>query len=431
MTEELHALASDVMMGRVSWDRSRDRLSFVYEAEWQRNAANYPLSLSMPLTAAKHGHKTVEAFLWGLLPDNDGILKRWGERFQVSPRHAFQLLTHVGEECAGAVQLVRPERAEKWLEGSETGSVKWLKEEEIAQRVQLLLKDHSVSRIGADAGQFSLAGAQPKTGFLYDPRGQRWGVPSGMIPTTHIFKPATGNFDGYAENEHFCIRLAHALDMPVASSAIHYFDETAVIVVERYDRLRNAKKVTRIHQEDMCQALARTPQIKYQNQGGPSPKEIIGLIREHSTSREEDEKRFVDALIFNWLLSGTDAHAKNYSFLIAPRGQVRLSPLYDLSSTLPYTRQIGPRAATLAMKIGDKYKVLAIGAREWEKFATELRIDFDVLRARMLQIIEAFPETARKVGSEIKTEGITHDVIGRLVDALTERAHRCAALIGN
>jgi serine/threonine-protein kinase HipA len=204
-----------------------------------------------------------------------------------------------------------------------------------------------------------------------------------------------------------------------------------VIVVERYDRLRNAKKVTRIHQEDMCQALARMPQIKYQNQGGPSPREIIGLIREHSSIREEDEKRFVDALIFNWLLSGTDAHAKNYSLLIAPRGQVRLSPLYDLSSTLPYTRQIALRDATLAMKIGDKYKVLAIGVREWEKFAIELRIDFDALRTRMLQIVEAFPEAARKVGSEIKTEGITHDVIGRLIDALTERARRCATSIGN
>lgn len=429
MTEELHALASDVMMGRVLWERSRDRLSFVYEADWQSNAANYPLSLSMPLTAAEHGPKTVEAFLWGLLPDNDGILKRWGERFQVSPRHAFQLLRHVGEECAGAVQLVRPERAAKWLEGSETGAVKWLKEEEIAQRLKLLLKDHSVSRIGVDAGQFSLAGAQPKTGFLYDPRGQRWGVPSGVIPTTHIFKPATGDFDGYAENEHFCIRLAHALDLPVASSALHYFDGTAVIVVERYDRLRNGKKVTRIHQEDMCQSLARMPQTKYQNQGGPSPREIIGLIREHSSIREEDEKRFVDALIFNWLLSGTDAHAKNYSFLIAPQGQVRLSPLYDLSSTLPYTRQIAPRDATLAMKIGDKYKVLAIGAREWKRFAAELRIDFDALRTRMLQMGEALPEAARKVGSEIKTEGITHDVIGRLIEALTERARRSTASI--
>ncbi len=430
MTEELHALAGNAMMGRVLWDRQRDRLSFVYEEEWRSDAGSYPISLSMPLSAAEHGHKALEPFLWGLLPDNDGVLKRWGERFHVSPRHAFQLLSHVGEECAGAVQLVRPERAAKWLKGSDTGSVKWMDESEIAGRVHLLLKDHSVARTGADAGQFSLAGAQPKTGFHYDPKRDRWGVPSGTIPTTHIFKPATGNFDGYAENEHFCITLARALDMPVASSVIQYFDGAAVIVVERYDRVRIGTKVTRIHQEDMCQALARMPQMKYQNQGGPSPVEIIGLIREHATSRQEDEARFMDALVFNWLISGTDAHAKNYSFLIAPQGQVRLSPLYDLTSALPYPSQIAPREATLAMKIGGKYKLLAVGAREWKKSAGELRLDFDALRARILHLTSLLPDTARNVAQEIKAQGIAHDVIGRLAESLAERARKCEAAIG-
>ena len=427
MTEELHALVADKTMGRVLWDRRRDRLSFVYEAHWQDDAESYPLSLSMPLTAAEHGHKAVEAFLWGLLPDNDGVLRRWGQRFHVSPRHPFQLLIHVGEECAGAVQLVRSERALEWLQGSEKGSVKWMNENEIAERVHLLLKDHSISRISSDAGQFSLAGAQPKTGFLYDPTRDRWGVPSGMIPTTHIFKPATGNFDGFAENEHFCIRLANALDMPVASSTVRYFDGAAVIVVERYDRARLGINVVRIHQEDMCQALARMPQIKYQNQGGPSPGEIVRLIREHSSSHRDDEARFVDALIFNWMLSGTDAHAKNYSFLIAQRGQVRLAPLYDLSSALPYPSQIAPRHATLAMKIGGKYKLQAIGLREWEKFAAELRLDFDGLRARILNLTKALPDTAQKVGAEIKSQGITHGVIGRLAAALAARARSCEA----
>lgn len=140
----------------------------------------------------------------------------------------------------------------------------------------------------------------------------------------------------------------------------------------------------------MCQASARMPHLKYQNQGGPSPQEIIGLIREHSSSRMEDETRFVDVLIFNWLISGTDAHSKNYSFLIAPRGQVRLAPLYDLSSALPYARQIPPRDATLAMKIGGKYKLLAIGAREWDKLAAELRIDFDALHARLSRSVRLF-----------------------------------------
>ena len=429
MTEELYALTADGMMGRVLWDRGRDRLAFRYEAGWRDNDASFPISLSMPLAAIEHGHKTVEPFLWGLLPDNDGVLKRWGERFQVSPRHAFQLLSHVGEECAGAVQLVRPERAAQLQEGTETGSVKWMADKEIAERVALLLKDHSVSRVGGDEGQFSLAGAQPKTGFLFDPRRNRWGVPSGVIPTTHIFKPATGLYDGYAENEHFCIGLARSLGMPVAPSAIHYFAGTAVIVVERYDRVREGTKVTRIHQEDMCQALARMPHVKYQNQGGPSPREIITLIREHSSDREADEARFVDALIFNWLIGGTEAHGKNYSFLIAPHGQVRLSPLYDLSSALPYPRQIPPRKATLGMKIGSQYKLQAIGKRDWGKFAAECRIDFDILCARILQLAASLPDAARNVGAEIESRGISHDVIGRLIDALAERALHCHAAL--
>ena len=302
-------------------------------------------------------------------------------------------------------------------------------DEEIAERVKLLLKDHSASRLGADVGQFSLAGAQPKTGFLCDPAHKRWGVPSRAIPTTHIFKPAAGSYDGYAENEHFCMCLARSLGMPAACSAIHHFGGETVIVVERYDRVRTGAIVSRIHQEDMCQAMGRMPHLKYQNQGGPSPREIITLIREHSVSREVDEARFVDALIFSWLIGGTDAHAKNYSFLIAPHGQVRLAPLYDLSSALPHPKQVPPRKVALAMKIRSQYKVRAIGKREWEKFATESRIDFEALRARILHQAAALPEAAAKVGAEIESQGIAHDVIGRLREALAKRAVECRAAL--
>ena len=45
--------------------------------------------------------------------------------------------------------------------------------------------------------------------------------------------------------------------------------------------------------------------------------------------------RFADALIWNWIVGGTDAHAKNYSLLLSA-DQVRLAPLYDIASGLPY-----------------------------------------------------------------------------------------------
>ena len=48
----------------------------------------------------------------GLLPDNDRVLQNWGKRFQVSPKNVFRLISHVGEDCAGTVQFVSPERLE-------------------------------------------------------------------------------------------------------------------------------------------------------------------------------------------------------------------------------------------------------------------------------------------------------------------------------
>ena len=427
MIEELHAISQGRRMGVVQWDRRRDRLSFRYDDAWRGDPEAFPLSLSMPFAATDHRHATIDAFLWGLLPDNDGVLKRWGERFHVSSRNAFRLLMHVGEECAGAVQLVQPEKADEWLGAPPGGRVKWLSDAEIAERMSLLLKDHSATRISTDQGRFSLAGAQPKTALHYDPKGDRWGVPSGNIPTTHIIKPSTGDFDGYAENEHFCMTLARKLGLSAASSIIRHFGDVPAIIVERYDRLRSGTKVLRIHQEDMCQALARMPHMKYQNQGGPSAPEIMQLIRQHSSARETDVQRFLDALILNWLIAGTDAHAKNYSLLIASRGQTRLAPLYDVASSLPYPQQVYPRHATLAMKIGNQYKLAQIGPREWKKAASELRCDEAATRARIVELATLIPDTVEQIRRDMKNQGITHDVLARLAASMQERCAACAA----
>ena len=83
------------------------RLTFVYDDRWRSMDAAYPLSLLMPLVVAEHGHARIEPWLWGLLPDNEAFLARWGQRFHVSPRNAFALLAAVGEDCPGAIQLVR------------------------------------------------------------------------------------------------------------------------------------------------------------------------------------------------------------------------------------------------------------------------------------------------------------------------------------
>lgn len=171
---QLVALLDDREIGTVT--RTNGRLRFSYSDIWRATPGAFPLSLSMPLAAADHPHAAIEPFLWGLLPDNELVLHRWGCRFHVSPRSAFALLAEVGEDCAGAVQFVRPDRVQPLLE-TEAGRIDWLTLDDVAARLRDLRTDTSAWRGPHDAGQFSLAGAQPKTALVFD--GQRWGIPSG------------------------------------------------------------------------------------------------------------------------------------------------------------------------------------------------------------------------------------------------------------
>lgn len=172
MTDHLVIIVDGRIMGEIRKDK-RARLTLAYDADWRQTPDAYPLSLSMPLVVAEHAHARIEPWLWGLLPDNDAILARWGQRFQVSPRNPFALLAHVGEDCAGAIQIVPPERADA-LRTQSAGQVEWLDDKDIAERIRTLRKDQAAWRLSRDAGQFSLAGAQPKTAFLCE--NGRWGV---------------------------------------------------------------------------------------------------------------------------------------------------------------------------------------------------------------------------------------------------------------
>lgn len=464
-TKELVALIGGGEVGRVLADAS-GRLRFRYADSWRSQEEALYLSLSMAPANAEHGHAPVHAYLWGLLPDNEVVLQRWGQRFQVSPRNAFALLGHVGEECAGAVQFARPDRLAAVAGGGPLDAA-WLDESQVADRLRALREDHGAWRSPRDTGQFSLAGAQPKTALLF--QDGRFGVPAGRTPTTHILKPPHRDRPGHVENEHVCLTLARELGLAAATAEVRRFGSEVAIVVTRYDRvstqslaaaeaasaaalaaeaaagaasavaeaaaraemlaeLAKSQPILRLHQEDLCQALGVHPLSKYESGGGPSAARIGQMLRAHSSRPGRDVEAFADALIYNWLIAGTDGHAKNYSLLHAGGGRVRLAPLYDLASALPYP-DLDPHRLKLAMRVGTTYRIRDVGVRQWEACAKELGLESDMVVSRAREMAGQIPDRVRDIEQRVVTDGLDAGIVRRLSGLLQEHVRRCLAAL--
>lgn len=425
-TEMLTVLLEGQPIGELE-RRSGGDLWLRFDPAYTTDAGATPLSVSMPATEALHGDAQVTPWLWGLLPDNGDVLARWGRAFGVSVGSPFALLgTQVGHDCAGAVQFCLPEAVDELR--SRPGEVDWLSDEEIATRLRSLRADSATWLGPGFTGQFSLGGAQAKTA-LHRAEG-RWGVSRGSTPTTHILKPAVAGFQAQDLNEHICMAAARRLGLQVAATRLERFEDESAIVVERYDRIEHGGHLLRIHQEDLCQALSVPPTRKYQSEGGPTPGRIAALLRSTiaGPEAETDVWRFVDALAYNWLIAGTDAHAKNYSLLLAG-GQIRLAPLYDLASFLPYDESAGHRVK-LAMKVGDDYRLAGTDRTSaWERTADNLGLNRDRVLRRVHDLAVRAPAAFATVLGHLDEPALDTDLPRRLVDLVTERCRRCAALL--
>lgn len=337
---------------------SAGALAFAYVPEWLETRGARPISLSLPLRHNAYSGEIVFNYFDNLLPDNKQIRDRIQTRFKASTSHPFDLLSAIGMDCVGAVQIVpdnTPPKDVHCIEGIP------LTESHIAQ----ILNNYRTAPLGMgeDDGEdfrISIAGAQEKTAFLW--KDNEWNRPVGVTPTTHIFKLPIGTIEHSGmdlsescENEWLCLRIADAFGLPVCSTEVATFDGTKVLIVERFDRHKDEGWIMRIPQEDMCQALGISPTIKYENDGGPGIEAIMRLLLQSRDSKHDRATFFKSQILF-WLLAGIDGHAKNYSVFIEPEGRFRLTPLYDIISAHPLleNKQLQTKKIKIAMALMGK-----------------------------------------------------------------------------
>lgn len=398
MSKELLVLIEGKVAGKLTQD-IHGTISFEYDLIYQALPRPTPLSVSMPLTQNVHKGLRITDWLKNLLPDNEAVLARWGTQYKVSPNNPFALLEHVGRDVAGAVQFV-PEGDQSELG---KGGIVSISTNDIETRLKVLESDPAAWNAATRQGQFSLPGAQPKTALRLT--GDAWGEPWGAEPTTHIIKPPSRTWHHQEINEHLCLATSREIGIPTAHSELKMFGSKRALVVERFDRIHTPRGLVRVHQEDLCQALGLSSLKKYESDKGPGPgpgaKEVIELFRKTMNPIEAEKaiEVFIQALAFAWVIGGTDAHAKNYGLLLSG-SDVRLAPLYDLNSILPYevsefrdlkAGQVGSLDGELAMKVGATRNLRGVTGTDWELFAKENGLNPTNVKAIVYDVIEATP----------------------------------------
>lgn len=374
-----------------------------------------PLSLALPVRLAPYSHHATAPFIEGLLPEREGVRESIAREFGVSPRNPFSLLEAIGLECAGAVQFAREDEIGTVLDGH--GTIEPLNEAAIGARLRDLRTRPDDSWM-ADRERWSLAGAQAKFALRWE---DGWHAATGAEPTTHIVKPGVEGFRLQALNEHLCLATARAIGLRAAATRYTEFAGEPAIVADRYDRARVAGRVVRLHQEDLCQATATPPRRKYESDGGPSAPSMVATLRAGGAG-EESVHRFLEGVILNAVLGAPDAHAKNYSILLAP-GVVELAPLYDVASALPYDRRRGDGLGEAAMAIGGVRAFGRVEERHWIALAEECRVAPDWLLAAVRRISGAVPDALTDVVASHRDAPGIRELAPRLIDRV---AHLCA-----
>ncbi len=383
-------------------------LEFQYTTEWMNKPDAIPLSRSLPLQGGPFRGKHARPFFAGILPD-EGPRRQIAAILGISERNDFAMLERIGGECAGAVSLL-PEGALPPMPGETR--MRELNEKEMVDIVAELPRRPLMA--GREGLRLSLAGSQAKLPIII--RGSTIALPLGNTPSTHIIKPETEQFPGLVATEALCMILAKAVGLNVPPVATRSIGGIPCIVVERYDRIISPDgTVTRVHQEDFCQALGFPPERKYQQEGGPLLKDCIGLLREWSTLAALDIRDFLDGLIFNVLIGNADAHGKNYSILYR-KSERRLAPFYDLVCTLAWPEL----SRTPAMKIGKSDSIEVITPLHWQKMARESNIGWPMLRERIVDL-------CRKVRNSLcraDIRGVADDTttVDRVAGIIEERA---------
>ena len=317
-------------------------LSFTYVGEY----SGAPVATTLPVNSASVTMPGggLPSFFAGLLPEGHRltVLRK---AVKTSSDDELSLILAIGNDLPGDVQVVP--------EGTKPQEQKSLVMGDVR------LQDFAALTSSVDG--VGIAGVQAKASSSMVNAPVRIGGRHGILkidPPEHPHLVA---------NEAFHLRHARELGIPVAKhEVVHDQVGRPGLLVQRFDRSDAGQRWA---MEDAAQLLNILPAKKYD----VSAEDVVRAVQQTVNAPPVATRNLFMQFFYAWLTGNGDVHAKNISVLQSSSGKWKVSPVYDVPSTVFY------RDMTMALPIAGKTK--AIRARHWEDFCASIGLRRQVMQS--------------------------------------------------
>lgn len=399
----------DAPIGTLASDE-RGAVSFSYAASYVDRPDALDLSVSLPVRENSFDDFSTRAYFDNLLQERDTARADIIAKYRLSNDDLVGILFHLGKDCAGAVSVLPAGSPPTKVPGQLVSDYRPYTDDELSAVVRAL---HRRQPLPAELPDPSpLAGVQSKIAVARLLDG-RLAEPIFGAPTTHILKVPRERDERDAGREHAAMKMSAAAGFETAATELIEIADIPALLVERFDRRVTDGFVTRVHQEDFCQALGLPARHKYQRPERGATGYSVGAVRDvldRTTDPAGERLKFLRITLFDVLLGNVDGHAKNFALLHLPGGQLMTTPRYDVMPTMLDRRTTDE----FAYHLGD---------------ATTLRdLDADALDQFMVDLGFGSPAGRRRVLKSVVHEAI--DTLNAQIEAVEYEDKNFADLIG-
>ena len=342
MNERVNRLRVSVPEGNSGTLEKTHRFSFAYDHTTQSDCQ---LSLTMPVRLPSYSRGSVHPIFEQNLPE--GFVRE---------RITERLRKHIRIDDMLFLALQRDYGIGRLQYHSSHFPAKTAGKENLAEILQWRGKKSLFDElVNKYLLQTSISGVQPK--ILVGDARATFNTPGLII------KSGLKEYPGLAVNEYFCMTAAKNCGLHVAD--FHLSDDHSLFVMHRFDLRENGSN---LGVEDFSVLLGERTNDKYTG----SYESLAKVIKMYCASPQKDLELFFRCLVLSMAVGNGDAHKKNFSLIyeeIRKPETIRLSPTYDIVSTLPYLANDTP-----ALKMNGQKKSFP-GKAELSRFGGKIGVN--------------------------------------------------------